>query len=61
MYKVGNRYFQDFNKAVEYARARAEKIWKGHVDVEEDGKRIFRIKKWINIGGILESEEIWYK
>lgn len=33
----------------------------GNVDVEEDGKRIFRIKKWISIWGILESEEIWYE
>ena len=60
MYKVEDRYFQNFNEAVEYARARAEKLWEGNVDVEEDGERILRIKKWAAFG-VMQSEEIWYE
>ena len=44
MYKVENKCFQDFNEAVEYARARAEKLWEGNVGVEKDRERILRIK-----------------
>jgi len=60
MFKVEDRYFQDFNEAVEYARARAKKLWKGNVDVEEDGKRILRIKKWV-VFRVMQSEETWYE